>query len=113
MSLPSGTERYNRQRIHEAEGKFVRLSVLATGTGSLAGLLYGLNINKGWIPPAAIVIPAEIITQVVLCLTFEFSSVHGILLISILGPITPGLINLVVGIQKLKSKTLIESSSET
>ena len=82
-------------------GDLVWLSVLATGTGSLAGLLYGLNVNKSWIPPAAIVIPAEIITQIVLCLTFELSSVRGILFIGILAPITPGLINLFVGIQKL------------
>jgi O-antigen/teichoic acid export membrane protein len=84
-------------------GSLVWLAVLATGVGSLAGLAFSLNVNKGWIPPAYIVIPAEIITQVILCLTFELSSVRGILLIGILAPIIPGLINLFVGIQKLNS----------
>lgn len=82
-------------------GSLVWLAVLATGTGSLAGLLYSLNVNKGWIPPAAIVIPAEILTQVILCLALDLSSVHDILLISLLAPITPSLINLFVGLRRL------------
>jgi O-antigen/teichoic acid export membrane protein len=84
-------------------GSLVWLAVLATGTGSLAGLLYGLNVNKGWIPPAAIVIPVEIITQIILCLSFDLSSVRGVLLIGIIAPIIPGLMNLFIGMRKLKS----------
>jgi O-antigen/teichoic acid export membrane protein len=88
-------------------GGLVWLAVLSTGIGSLAGLLYSLNVNKGWVPPASLVIPAEILTQVILCLIFDVSSVRGILLIGMLGPITPGLITLVVGLRKLKSNTQI------
>jgi O-antigen/teichoic acid export membrane protein len=81
----------------------VWLAVLAAGVPSLAGLLYSLNINKGWIPPAAIVIPAEILTQIVLCLSFDLSSVRGILIIAVLAPIIPGLINLFLGMRRLNS----------
>lgn len=84
-------------------GGLVWLAVLATGTGSLAGLLYSLNVNKGWIPPAAIVIPAEILTQLILCFTFDLSSVRDILLIGLLAPLVPSLINLFVGIRKITS----------
>lgn len=81
----------------------VWLAVLATGTGSLAGLIYTLNVNKGWIPPARIAIPLDIITQLVLCLTFDLSSVRGILLIGMLAPVVPGLLNLLVGIKNISS----------
>jgi hypothetical protein len=79
----------------------VWLAVLAAGTSALVGVLYSLNVNKGWIPPAALVIPAEIITQVLLCFAFDLSSVRGVLLIGIFAPIIPSLINLSVGIQRL------------
>ena len=81
----------------------VWLAVLAAGTNSLTGLLYTLNINKGWIPPAAIVIPAEIITQIILCLSFDLSSVRDILLIGVLGSLVPGLIHLFFGFYSLNS----------
>jgi FtsH-binding integral membrane protein len=81
----------------------VWLAVLATGTGSLAGLLYSLNVNKGWIPPAAIVIPVEILTQVILCFSFDLSSVRGVLLIGVFAPIIPSLMNLFIGMRKLNS----------
>ena len=88
----------------------VWLAVLATGTGSLAGLLYSLNINKGWIPPAAVVIPAEIMTQIVLCFCFNLSSVRGVLLIGLLAPVIPSLINFLVGIRKLNSLIRLQSA---
>lgn len=84
-------------------GSLVWLAVLATGTGSLAGLVYSLNVNKGWIPSAAVIIPVEIITLLFMCFMFDLSAVRNILLIGILGPIIPGLINLYVGVQKLNS----------
>jgi O-antigen/teichoic acid export membrane protein len=84
-------------------GSLVWLAVLATGTGSLAGLLYSLNVNKGWIPPAAIVIPVEILTQVILCFSFDLSSVRGVLLIGVFAPIIPSLMNLFIGMRKLNS----------
>lgn len=84
-------------------GSLVWLAVLAAGTWSLAALIYALNVNKGWISPPALVITAEILTQLVLCLSFDLSSVRGMLMISLLAPITPALINLFVGIRKLNS----------
>ena len=83
-------------------GSLVWLAVLVTGVGSLAGVTYSLNAHKGWIPPAAIVIPAEIVTQIILCSTFDLSSVRDILLIGLLAPVVPGLINLGFGLRKLK-----------
>jgi len=84
-------------------GDLVWLAVLATGTASLAGLLYSLNVNKGWIPSAAIIVPVDIANQLVLCMAFDLSTVRGVLLIGVLTPIIPSLMNLFVGIKKLKS----------
>jgi O-antigen/teichoic acid export membrane protein len=82
-------------------GSLVWLALLAAGSWSLAALIYSLNVNKGWISPAIVVIPAEILTQIILCLSFDLSSVRGMLMISLLAPVTPALINLFVGIRKL------------
>lgn len=83
----------------------VWLAVLATGSSTLGGMLYTLNVNKGWIPPAAIVVPVDIVNQIALCLAFNLSSVRGILLIGVFAPVIPGLINLVFGIRKLRALT--------
>lgn len=88
-------------------GGMVWLAVLASGSANIAGLAYSLNMNKGWIPPAYIIIPAEIVTQVVLCLVFKVSTVPGILMIGVLAPIVPGLINLYIGIRRLDSNVAI------
>lgn len=86
---------------YESLNHFVWLAVLSTGSASLTGLTYSLNVNKGWIPPASIVVPVDIINQIVLCLTFDFSTVQGVLWIGALSPIIPGLINLIVGWRKI------------
>jgi O-antigen/teichoic acid export membrane protein len=84
-------------------GDLVWLAVLATASGAFSGLLYTMNVNKGWIPPASIVIPAEIVTQIVLCLSFDISSVRGILMISLLAPVSPSIINLCFGLSRLRA----------
>ena len=84
-------------------GAFVWLAVLATGTASFSGVVYTMNVNRSWIPPATVVIPAEIVTQAVLCSTFDLSSVRGILWIGAIAPIVPGLINLCFGMKKLRA----------
>ena len=84
-------------------GSLVWLAVLATGSASLSGVLYGLNVNRGWIPPAAFVIPAEILAQVVLCLMFDLSSVRGILLLGVFSPIVYGVISLWLAIRRLRA----------
>jgi hypothetical protein len=88
---------------YEKLGDLVWLAVLAMGTSSLAGLLYSLNVNKGWIPPAGVVVPVDILNQAVLCFTFDLSSVRGILMLGVLAPIIPTLMNLFVGIKHLRS----------
>jgi O-antigen/teichoic acid export membrane protein len=89
-------------------GDLVWLAVLAAGTSALGGVLYSLNVNKGWIPRAAVLIPAEIISQLVLCFLFDLSSVRGILLIGVFGPIVPSLMNLAVGIRRLNSDVRLQ-----
>jgi O-antigen/teichoic acid export membrane protein len=84
-------------------GHLVWLAVLGAGITNLTGVLYLLNVNKGWIPPASILIPSEIVTQIVLCCLFKVSTVPGVLLVGVFGPVVPGLINLVVGLRKIAS----------
>jgi hypothetical protein len=86
-------------------GTLLWLAVLAAGNSALGGLLYSLNVNKGWIPPAGIVVPVDLLNQVVLCFAFDLSSVRGILLIGAIAPILPALINLAFGIQNLQRLT--------
>jgi O-antigen/teichoic acid export membrane protein len=86
-------------------GALVWLAVLASGSAAMAGLLYSLNVNKGWIPPAAIVIPAEIAVQIILFSSFDYSTVRGILLIGVIAPLVPGVLNIWVSVQKLRSLT--------
>jgi O-antigen/teichoic acid export membrane protein len=61
----------------------VWLVMLSGGLGSLAGLIAGLNNSRGWIPPATITIPLEIITLVILLCILDLSQVRGVLLLSI------------------------------
>lgn len=84
-------------------GGMVWLVVLAAGTASLAALVYTLNVNKGWIPQAAIVLPIAVISQIVLCLSFDLSSVRGVLLIGVIGPLVPGLVNFCLALPNLRS----------
>lgn len=84
-------------------GSLVWLAVLATGSASFSGVLYGLNVNRGWIPPASFVIPAEVLAQIILCLSFDLSSVRGILLLGVFSPIVYGLISLWVAIHRLRA----------
>jgi O-antigen/teichoic acid export membrane protein len=51
----------------------VWLVVLSTGLGSFLTLIGGLNASKGWVPPAYLTIPVEVVTQVVLLLTLDLS----------------------------------------
>jgi hypothetical protein len=86
-------------------GDLLWLAILGGGNSALGGLLYTLNVNKGWIPPAAVVVPVDIVNQFLLCLVFDLSSVRGILLIGVIAPVLPALINLVFGLRKMNSLT--------
>lgn len=74
----------------------VWLAVLSSGVGSFAGLMYGMNVSKGWIPNAIILIPAEVATQIVLCAAFDISTVRGVLLVSMLAPTIPIIYNSII-----------------
>jgi hypothetical protein len=86
-------------------GDLLWLAILGGGNSALGGLLYTLNVNKGWIPPAAVVVPVDIVNQFLLCLVFDLSSVRGILLIGVIAPILPAVINLVFGLRKMNGLT--------
>lgn len=74
-------------------GNLVWLVVLAAGTAAWAGLVFSLNVNRGWIPRAAVVLPLATLSQIILCMYFDLSSVRDVLLISVIGPLVPGLVN--------------------
>jgi O-antigen/teichoic acid export membrane protein len=84
-------------------GGLVWLAVLASGISALASVLYTLNVNRGWIPSALVAVPLEIAGQLVLCLSFDLSSVRDILLIGILGPLVPSAISIILALRKMKS----------
>jgi len=65
------------------------LVMLSSGAGSLAGSVFNLNMIKGWIPPAIITIPAEILTQIVLILSLDVSKLVNVLIFSGLSAIPP------------------------
>ena len=68
------------------------LVILSSGAGSLAGAVFNLNTIKGWIPPAIITIPIEIITQIVLILSLDVSKLVNVLIFSGLSAIPPGIV---------------------
>jgi hypothetical protein len=68
------------------------LVMLSSGTGSLAGAVFNLNTIKGWIPPAIVTIPVEIVTQIVLILTLDVSKLVNVLIFSGLSAIPPAVI---------------------
>jgi O-antigen/teichoic acid export membrane protein len=65
------------------------LVVLSCGLGSFLGLICGLNSSKGWVPPAVISIPIEIVTQIVLLLTLDLSKTENVVIFSCLSVIPP------------------------
>jgi len=82
-------------------GGWVWLANLSAGSSSLTGVLFSLNVNKGWIPPAALMIPAEILGQIILCCIFDLSSARGVFSIGVLGPVVPAIINIIVALRMI------------
>ena len=77
------------------------LVILSSGLYSLAGVVFGLNMSKGWIPPALLVIPVEIITQIILLLTLNLSKTESVLIFSCLSPIPPTIVNTVLLLRRI------------
>lgn len=77
------------------------LAVLGVGMFSIDGLAGSLNYSKAWIAPAAVVIPLNIITQLILWQCFDLSQVSGVLAISAISPVVPLAINLIIALRRL------------
>ena len=81
----------------------VWLMMLNAALGSMFACLVSLTYFKGWIIPAAITIPMEIGTQLLLILIFDMSTVRGVLLVGCIGSLPPILLNIIIAHLKTKS----------
>ena len=81
----------------------VWLMMLNAALGAMFGCLVALTYFKGWIIPAAITIPMEIGTQLLLILTFEMSTVRGVLLVGAIGSLPPILLNIIIAHLKTRN----------
>lgn len=82
----------------------VWLMMLNAALGALFVCLVSLTYFKGWVTPAAITIPMEIGTQLLLILTLDMSTVRGVLLLGCIGNLPPILLNIIVA--HLKTRPL-------
>jgi O-antigen/teichoic acid export membrane protein len=80
------------------------LAVLGVGAFSIDGLAGSLNYSKGWIAPAAVLIPLNILVQIILWFCFDLSTVTGVLAISAITPIVPIIISLTIAARRLDRK---------
>jgi O-antigen/teichoic acid export membrane protein len=77
-------------------GNLLWMVMLSNGLGSFLGLTCGLNGSKGWIPPAWISIPMEVLTQIILLSTLDLSKTQNVILFSILSVIPPTIFTIIV-----------------
>lgn len=80
----------------------VWLMMLNAGLGAMFLCLFTLTYSKAWIVPAAISIPMEIVTQVILILIFDLSTVRGVLLLGCFAQLPNILLNVVVATRELR-----------
>jgi O-antigen/teichoic acid export membrane protein len=78
------------------------LVVLSSGLSALAGVIFKLNTIKGWIPPAIVTIPVEILTQIVLLLSLDLSRTESVLIFGCVAPIPPTLVNAVMLLRRIR-----------
>ena len=69
------------------------LMMIYTVFSAIIGAMWSLNAAKAWVQYAWVEIPMRIITQIILLITLDVSSVKGVLLFSILSSIPPFLVN--------------------
>ena len=72
------------------------LVIFATGLGSIVGIVFSLNMSKGWVPPAYLIIPVEILTQIILLVTLDLSKTPSVLVFGLLSALVPGVVNLIL-----------------
>jgi O-antigen/teichoic acid export membrane protein len=80
------------------------LVVLSTGSVSLAALCYGLNMCKGWIPPAYVTIPVEFVTQITLLHWLDLSKTANVLIFTCLGTIPPTVVILILLFRRIRAE---------
>ena len=74
----------------------VWLMMLSAASSGLFVALFSLTYSKGWIVPATISIPMEIVTQLILILTFDISTVRGVLLVGCIGSVPLIVLNIII-----------------
>ncbi len=84
----------------------VWLMMLYAALGGTFGCLVSLTYVKGWILPAAISIPMEIATQVILILCFDLSKISSVLVVGCIGQLPPILLAFIVAQRELKKAAL-------
>jgi len=78
------------------------LVMLGAGIYSLAGIVFNLNMVKGWVPPAIVTIPVEIVTQIVLILSMDLSKTENVLIFGCLAQIPPAIVNTVMLLRRIR-----------
>jgi O-antigen/teichoic acid export membrane protein len=81
------------------------LVMLSAGLNAMAGIVFSLNMSKGWIPPAILTIPIEIVTQIVLLLTLNLSKTENVLIFSCLTAIPPTIVNFIILLRRIELET--------
>jgi O-antigen/teichoic acid export membrane protein len=77
------------------------LVMLASGLNSLAGMIYSMNLSKGWIPPAIVTIPIEFFTQVALIVTLNLSKTVDVLIFQCLAAVPPMILATVLLLRRI------------
>ena len=80
----------------------VWLMMLSAASSGLFVALFSLTYSKGWIVPAAISIPLEIVTQLILILTFDISTVRGVLLVGCFGSVPLIVLNIIIAHMEMR-----------
>ena len=84
----------------------VWLMMLNAALGAMFACLVSLTYFKGWIIPAAITIPMEFGTQLLLILIFDMSTVRGVLLVGCIGSLPPILLNIIIAHLRTRNPVL-------
>jgi O-antigen/teichoic acid export membrane protein len=77
------------------------LMIFSTNLSFLVGLLWSLNLSKGWIQKAWLYIPTTIITQILLLLFLDISTVKGVIVFGIMSTIPSLIVNLYMNFKGL------------
>ena len=72
------------------------LVIFASGLGSIVGIIFSLNMSKGWVPPAYLSIPIEILTQIILLVTLDLGKTPSVLVFGLLSAVAPGILNFIL-----------------